>query len=185
MIGDHKLTFEEFTTVLTQIEVCLNSRPLTPLPSSEECIEVLTPGQFLIGQPLEAMPDPSTITHTHSVSLLKRWHLVQSLVRHLWQRWSAEYLTSLAKVNKWHYPSRNIQVNDIVLLKEDNLIPTNWPLARIIQVHPGNDNRVRVVTLNTQNGTYKRPINKLERYCHWTMILKNRSPGRRYVQLWC
>ena len=47
VVGDHRLSFEELSTVLTQIEACLNSRPLTPLPNSEDCLEALTPGHFL------------------------------------------------------------------------------------------------------------------------------------------
>ena len=39
--------------------------------------------------------------------------------------------------------------------------PTNWPLARVIQTHPGRDNLVRVVTVKTANGVYKRPVNKM------------------------
>ena len=57
IVGDVKLTFEEMTTVLSQIEACLNSRPLVPFPSSEEGLDVLTPGHFLIGRPLESLPD--------------------------------------------------------------------------------------------------------------------------------
>jgi len=54
VIGDIKLSFEELTTVLTQIESCLNSRPLTSLPAhDDDGIEALTPGHFLIGQPLD------------------------------------------------------------------------------------------------------------------------------------
>ena len=43
-------TYEELITVLSQIESCLNSRPLTPLPrpnkEDSDGIEALTPGHF-------------------------------------------------------------------------------------------------------------------------------------------
>ena len=56
VVGNVKLTFEELTTVLVQIEACLNSHPLTALPGdSDDGVECLTPGHFLIGCPLEAL----------------------------------------------------------------------------------------------------------------------------------
>ena len=48
IVGDLKLTYEELSTVLTQVEACLNSRPLVPLTTSDDNIEALTPGHFLI-----------------------------------------------------------------------------------------------------------------------------------------
>ena len=159
VIGNVKLTVEEFTTVLTQVESCLNSRPLISLPLDDDGIGALTPGHFLIGRPLEALPDPSF--SYRSLALLHRWHLCQALVRHFWQRWSSEYITSLKRYTKWHHPSRNICVGDIVILQEDNLIPSKWPLARVIKVHAGKDDLVRVVTVKTNSGTYKRPISKI------------------------
>ena len=58
-MGNVKLTFEELTTVLSQIEACLNSRPLVALPCNDDGVEALTPGHFLIGRPLEALPNPA------------------------------------------------------------------------------------------------------------------------------
>ena len=60
IVGEVKLTFEEMTTVLNQIEACLNSCPLVPVNTpDDDSIEVLTPGHFLIGQPLTTLPDPA------------------------------------------------------------------------------------------------------------------------------
>ncbi len=50
-----------------------------------------------------------------------------------------------------HYPI-------IVILHEDGFGPAQWPLAHIVNVHPGRDGIVRVVTLKTGNGSaYTRP----------------------------
>ena len=66
-------------TVLTQIEACLNSRPVTPVNSTDDDgIYALTPGHFLIGKPVTSLPD-SQLSY-RSISLLRRWHLCQHLV---------------------------------------------------------------------------------------------------------
>ena len=95
------------------------------------------------------------------MSLLRRWHLSQSLVRHFWKRWSTEYLSTLRRYTKWHHPSRNLQVGDVIILQDDNLIPLKWPLGRIVEVHPGSDGLVRVVQVKTFAGIYRRPISKI------------------------
>ena len=159
VISGMRLTFEELTTILAQVEAILNSRPLVPVPCDDDGIEPLTPGHFLIGKPLECLPDPH-ISY-RPVSLLRRWHLCQALVRHFWKRWSTEYLSTLRRYSKWHHPTRNHQIGDMVLLQEDNLVPLKWPLGRIVEVHPGSDGLVRVVQVRTSTGTYRRPISKI------------------------
>ena len=158
VIGENKLTFEEYSTVLHQVEACLNSRPICPLPDSEDGIDALTPGHFLIGRPLEALPDPSYVYQPNS--MLRRWQLCQLLVRQFWQRWSNEYFAILRKFTKWNRPERNLQIGDLVCLHDEGPFPTKWPLARVVAVHPGNDGLVRVITVKTARGTYKRPVTK-------------------------
>ena len=153
-----KLTYEEFLTVLYQIEAVLNSRPLAPLPNDDDGIEPLTPGHFIVGKPLSALPEAPP---AGSISLLKRWQLCKLLVNHFWKRWSLEYLTQLRRFNKWQHPSRNVQPGDLVAIHEDSPISTKWPLARVIKIYTGKDKLVRVATVRTASGTYTRPVAKL------------------------
>ena len=95
IVGNARLSFEELTTVLCQIEAVLNSRPLIPLPGDGDNIEVLTPGHFLIGRPLEAIPDPDI--PDRSISSLRSWQLCQCLVQHFWKR-IPHYTTKVSQV---------------------------------------------------------------------------------------
>ena len=143
-----KLTFEECSTILSQIEACLNSRPLIPTSSNDDGIEMLTPGHFLIGRPIESLPDSSY--SFRSVSLLRRWHLCQQIVRHFWKRWSSEYLSTLQEFVKWQKPTRSLSVGDIVILHEDNVVPTKWPLGKVVDVFTGSDGLVRVANVKSR-----------------------------------
>lgn len=57
VMGNTLYTFEELSTVLIQIEACLNSRPLSPSSSDPSDLQPLTLGHFLVGGPLTCLPD--------------------------------------------------------------------------------------------------------------------------------
>ncbi|XP_028167479.1 uncharacterized protein LOC114357883 [Ostrinia furnacalis] len=61
ILGEQKLTFEEFSTLLAQIEACLNSRPLLALTNDVDDLDCLTPGHFLVGGSVLS-PPPSIET---------------------------------------------------------------------------------------------------------------------------
>ncbi|GFS96704.1 hypothetical protein TNCV_4754111 [Trichonephila clavipes] len=65
VLGEIILTFEELSTLLTQIEGLLNSRPLSYVNDSDiECISTLTPSHFLTGDVLSVPEElPSTSNH--------------------------------------------------------------------------------------------------------------------------
>lgn len=127
VIGVHLFTYEEFTTVLTRIEAVLNSRPLTPASTDPQDLECLTPGHFLIGQPLLAVPPRSTSDEKQN--LRDRWKLLDQCHQAFWRRWSAEYLTTLQERPKWTRNVPNIRVNDMVVIIENNSAPLLWRLG--------------------------------------------------------
>ncbi|XP_018396261.1 PREDICTED: uncharacterized protein LOC108774612 [Cyphomyrmex costatus] len=153
------LRYEELETLVIQIETILNSRPLTPVSSDVADLTPLTPGHFLIGASLTSYLEPSL--ERIPITRLSRWQRVEQIRQHFWQRWSKEYLHYCQQRNKWTTKENPLHVGQMVLLRENSASPLSWPLARIVEVHPGNDDIVRTVTIRTSSGIYKRPITRL------------------------
>ena len=144
--------------MLCQVEACLNSRPLSPMTSDPSSMTFLSPGHFLVGEPLTSLPDPDL--SDVSVNRLDRWQLIQRATQQLWRRWSVDYLHGLQQRAKWTTPQRNLQPGTVVLLKGETS-PLHWKTAVITDVHPGPDGLVRVATIKSSSGIYRRPIHKL------------------------
>ncbi|GBP47298.1 hypothetical protein EVAR_38062_1 [Eumeta japonica] len=138
-------------TLLAKVEAILNSRPVCALSSEPREINVLTPGHFLVGGPLVAIPEGTWDEASHRRSL---YQMLQKLTQGFWRTWQRDYLYTLQQKTKWFKPTPNIKLNDVVIIVEPNLPPTQWRLAIVEELHPGKDNIVRVVTLQTANGHF-------------------------------
>lgn len=160
VIGNSTLTYEELSTVLAQIEACLNSRPISILSDDPHDPLPLTPGHFLVGEPLLNLSDENYTPCKH-ITNLERWRLVQKMVNDFWKRWYKEYLVNLNKIYKWNTKQIEPEIDDIVILKDDNVPPSKWILGRVIQKHVGPDNLTRVVSIRCKNSVLKRPVNKI------------------------
>ncbi|GFW81449.1 integrase catalytic domain-containing protein [Trichonephila clavipes] len=158
VVGVTSLTFEELSTLSSQIEACLTSRPLCVLSSSPDDPCVLTPGHFLIGKALTAIPQP---TVPDDLRHCDRWRLLTRMTQHFWNRWSSEYLTLLQSRSKWRIVQKNLDIGDLVLIKHDNSPPLQWKLGKVTETFPGKDGKVRVVKVKTQTSELVRPIAKL------------------------
>lgn len=161
IIGNATLTFEEITTLLNQIEACMNSRPLGPVSNDVTDCSALTPGHFLIGRPIISTPSVTNSDCSIS-SLSQRWKLIEKIRRDFWKIWSSDYLNNLQQRYKWKNATINIDIGELVIIKDENINPSKWPLGRIIETHTGKDGLTRVVTLKKGDGTIlKRSIHKL------------------------
>ncbi|XP_075150959.1 uncharacterized protein LOC142225069 [Haematobia irritans] len=159
--ANQTFTFEEFTTLLVTIESILNSRPLTAISESPTELNPLTPGHFLRGAPIIAPPDMTVTSSESNITLLSRWQRLKVLQRTFAQRWKNEYITELQRRLKWKTTKNNIKENDLVIVKDDLLPPTDWRLGRVVKLFYGNDNNVRVADVLTKAGVITRPIVKL------------------------
>lgn len=159
LVGETRFTFEEFYTMLVQIEAILNSRPLCSLSNDPNDFQTLTPGHFLIGSSLTAHPEKDLTTLAEN--RLSIWQKLSRIQQVFWKRWSVDYLNRLQTRTKWFYNSPDVTPNTLVLLKDDDTPPLKWPLARVIEVFPGKDNKTRVVKLKTQCGVFTRSIAKV------------------------
>ncbi|XP_047995118.1 uncharacterized protein LOC125233240 isoform X1 [Leguminivora glycinivorella] len=158
-IGDRILTFELLYTAFCRIEAVLNSRALVPMSEDPCDLEILSPGHFLIGQPLVSLPEPSW--KDTNMSRLSHFQFVQAITQKFWAKYYFEYLNNLQSRNKWNRHVPNVAINDLVLIKDDNTPPLQWRRGRVIQIFKGSDDVVRSVKLKTQGGELVRPVVKL------------------------
>ena len=159
-LGPHCVTDDVLQTVLAEVEFVLNSRPITYVSTDINDEEPLTPNHFLVGQPEAALP-PGVFAD-HEVLGRKKWRNVQTLTSHFWRRWQKEYLPLLIKRQKWLSETRKVQVGDVVLIADGASPRGYWSLARVTEVFPSSDGRVRTVEVKTNGGRlYRRPVSKI------------------------
>jgi hypothetical protein len=169
VMGSRHMTVEEFSTLLCQVEAMLNSRPITAMSSDPNDLTALTPGHFLIGRPLQSLPQVD-ITHIPE-NRLSRWQDVQQRSQHLWKRFESEYLTLLhSRPKKLLEPLTDLAPGLLVLIRESDspIGPQHWRLGRLVKIHPGTDDLTRICDVKTgvtpQNphgNILRRPIVKL------------------------
>ncbi|XP_017487581.1 PREDICTED: uncharacterized protein LOC108375933 [Rhagoletis zephyria] len=88
-----RLTYEELTTVLIEIEAILNSRPIAPISSDPSNFEALSPGHLLIGCSLKSLPEQPSIGV--EINQIEQWRRITVIKERFWRRWSLDYINEL------------------------------------------------------------------------------------------
>ena len=101
----------------------------------------------------------------------------ESLARALkvrWETWRKEHLSNITLRQLWHAPRRNVDVGDIVIIKEEDVPRNEWKLAMVVEAPEDDDGLLRKVTVQVgerklgkkgerlnQPSIVQRPIQKL------------------------
>ena len=173
MVGQAKLTYEEFLTSVTEVELILNSRPLTYM-SATDLEEPLTPTHLINGRCLLTLPDhlcylESDVDFSPSAkfTLNRRMKHLHSILDHFWRRWKKEYLLELRENHRYSSGKTQDQVSvgDVVIIHDD--LPRGmWRLGVITEKIKGEDNAVRGAIVRIKSGRgpasfLRRPVQKL------------------------
>jgi hypothetical protein len=152
------LTDDVLSTVFCQVENIVNSRPLTKVSADSRDLEPLTPNHFLV---LQTNTLPGWRNFLPGEAMKKKWKQVQNIVHSFWCRWLKEYLPILQHRNKWHRPTKDLAVDDLVLVMDDSLPRRRWPLGLVEKVIQSSDGRVRSLQVRTHGTSLLRPVTKV------------------------
>lgn len=147
---------EVLTTLLTEAEHSINSRPLTHVSVDPRDPEALTPNHFLLGNST-GLPRTGPCEEASR----KQWRATQALADHFWQRWVHEYLPTLVPRGASDDQRRPIQVGDLVIIVDPALPRGTWPRGVVQTVYSGPDSKVRSADIRTTAGILRRPVTKL------------------------
>jgi hypothetical protein len=95
----------------------------------------------------------------------RRWRRVQALCDDFFKRWRQEYIHNLIAREKWRQERRNVEIGDIVLMKNEAIKRNYWPVCKVQNTHKSNDGYIRSATVKFSSGqsarTLVRPITDL------------------------
>ena len=148
VIGNARLSYDELSTVLTEIESILNSRPLTYC-YSEIGEEVLSPSHLIYGRRLTPLSTGfsnygSYDDYDSQLNLSKRFLYLTKTLSQFWNRWRREYLPDLREVHRMNTrSSAEVKTGDVVVIQDDNVKRGMWKTGIIEEVIKGKDGNIR------------------------------------------
>jgi hypothetical protein len=152
-IGGQALTFSEAQTVLFEVASLVNERPIGRHPTSPEEGAYLSPNDLLLARSTNRIPGgPFNMT----TNKYERHRLVQQVTATFWRRWTEDCFPSLLIQQKWHARHRNLQMGDIVLVRESGKIKGKWKIGKVVKADASaRDGLVRQVDVSYKNPNLK------------------------------
>ena len=160
-IGLKSLERTELETLLTEVEACLNSRPLTFVGDDIDNGHPPTPSHFLLGRGSHLDKVSCEPSLDVSPELIKeKSKALEGRCDMFWKQWQDEYLKHLP-LPKRRDKFGKLEVGSVVLIREDNCPRLQWPMGVVERLIPGKDGVARTVEVRTKRGNFFRPIQRL------------------------
>ena len=154
IVGNRIVTDDVLSTIKCLVEQILNSRPVTNVSDNPEDSEALTPNHFLQDR---ASPATPIIPNAQRYTDLRRvFRVSQAYADMIQGRWNREYLPQRSNWNKEQH--RQLEVNDLVWIANQNEKRAHYKLTRVMEVYYGNDERVRSALVETEDLKLRRPV---------------------------
>ena len=172
-----RLDDSSLRTLFYEATYIVNNRPLSPVSLNDPLAEPpITPNALLHGRLEAVLPPPATFC-AQDVYARKRWRRVQHLCELFWNKWKKEYLLHLQQRQKWYQSRRNLEKGDIVLMVEETLPRSQWPLGIVTNAIKDKDGLVRKVDIRISNarsverGVKTKKISDLQRPVQKVILL--------------
>ena len=157
---------EVFHTALAEAQAVVNNRPLTYL-SNQLGEEPLTPSHLLRGHLVRMFPvveqDVLQVLQPEPGTRARhQYQLLQQAITLFKKRWRDEYLMSLCQ---GHYngcrveSQHHLHPRALVILVQNSQPKATWPLARILEVYPDEEEVIRTIKVKTEHGIFLRATN--------------------------
>ena len=176
---------ETFQTLICEAEAIVNSRLLTlDNLSDPDSLAPLMPNHILTMKTWPVLPPPGVFQREDQYSR-KWWRQVQHLACQFWDRRRKEFLQNLQGRSKWTSPRRNLQIGDVVIVKDEHKPRNRWSLAPVVGTYPSKDGLVRTIEVRighpnlSGDGNRLHPPKELERPIHKLVLLlpQEERPG--------
>ncbi|GFY48877.1 kelch-like protein 20 [Trichonephila inaurata madagascariensis] len=139
-----------------EVEACLSSLALSSKPSDPDDLSILMADNFRIEEPLTAVSDTDFFSSkVNRLTITSR----DSSPNSFWTRRIYEYVSRFQQCPKWFTHKSNLETENLVLIKHENPSLKSH-LGRIVDVFPGKGNCVRIESVKTSDGLFKRPVTK-------------------------
>ena len=145
-----QLTHDVLVMLMAEVTAILNNRPLVPVSMDPYNPLVLTPNMLL------TQKSETDIPPFHELDIrdmyASSWKHVQVIAQQFWKRWHNEYLQLLQQRRKWTDSKDNLQIDDVVLLRDKEAHRNNWSMGVVNRTFPSDDGKVRKIEVRTSRG---------------------------------